>query len=138
MTLYRHISAPAGRGPTAFLRSGDRKWESGTSGPPGSVDGPSAQSLTLTLSQIKIQGMVYRVIRFAHLVNKAHLFGVFAWSLNILHPCCFCNSNNDSNITLTESFSENGTVSGRRVSEKKPTLLCCRDQGRPTSCCFIF
>lgn len=50
---YHHILTPVGRGPTASLHSGDRKWESGMTGPPGSVDGSSSQSLRLTLSQIK-------------------------------------------------------------------------------------
>lgn len=57
--LYRHILIPVERGPTAFLHSGGRKWESGTFGPPGCVDGSSSQSLTLILSQIKIKKMVY-------------------------------------------------------------------------------
>lgn len=52
--LYRHILIPVERGPTAFLHSGDRKWESGMSGPPGRADGSSSQSQTLILSQIEI------------------------------------------------------------------------------------
>lgn len=53
--LYRHILIPVERGPTAFLHSGDRKWECGMTGPPGSADGSSSQSQTLILSQIEIK-----------------------------------------------------------------------------------
>lgn len=62
--LYRHISVPVERGPTAFLHSGGRKWESGTTGPPGSVAGSSSLSPTLILCQIKIKRR--RTVRLHH------------------------------------------------------------------------